>query len=123
VAGELTGESRTNRGVQGLGFAAGIYISLDCMSTLNSSPWTHQTFGGDPAKRKSAQGFVRLGIASSTALAALTSVLMGSWSPMVGATVTNAGLWYVYHQAGQKAAQGGGESPTAFAWARSSKAA
>lgn len=103
MAGELTGDNRTARGVQGLGFAAGIYISMDAMSTLNSSPWTHQTFGGDPGKAESAQHYVRQAIGASTALAALTSYLMGSWSPLAGATVSNAGLFYVYWRAGRKA--------------------
>lgn len=126
MAGEMIGESnKTSRGVQGLGFAAGVYISLDCMSTLNSSPWTHQTFGGDPGKAESAQHYVRQAIAVSTALAAFTGFLMGSPAPIVGATVTNVGLWYVYHRAGQKAKQSTGADSSissGFAWVRSKAA-
>jgi hypothetical protein len=118
MAGELTGESRTNRGVTGLGFAAGIYIAYDAMSTLNSSPWTHQTFGSDPAKAESAQYYVRLAIASSTALAALTSGLMGSFAPLAGCTVANAQLFAVYHRAKVKAQAAGGSSPSVFSWTR-----
>ena len=99
MAGEMTGESRTNRGVQGLGFAAGVYLAYDCMSTLNSSPWTHQTFGGDPGKAESAQHYVRLAITRSTALAVLTSWIMGSITPLMGSTVANADLFYVYWRA------------------------
>ena len=99
MAGEMTGESRTNRGVQGLGFAAGVYLAYDCMSTLNSSPWTHQTFGGDPGKAESAQHYVRLAITRSTALAVLTSWIMGSITPLIGSTVANADLFYVYWRA------------------------
>ena len=95
----MTGESRTNRGVQGLGFAAGVYLAYDCMSTLNSSPWTHQTFGGDPGKAESAQHYVRLAITRSTALAVLTSWIMGSITPLIGSTVANADLFYVYWRA------------------------
>ncbi len=107
MAGELTTESRTNRGVQGLGFAAGIYIAYDAMSTLNSSPWTHETFGGNPGKAESAQHYVRLAIVRSTALAILTSWLMGSIAPLAGATVANADLFYVYWTAKEKAKAGG----------------
>lgn len=104
MAGEMTDTgARTNRAVQGLGFAAGIYIAFDAMSTLNSSPWTHQTFGSDPSKKMSAQYYVRLAITQSTALAALTSWLMGSLMPLVGASVANADLYYVYWKAGKKA--------------------
>lgn len=109
MAGEMTDTSaRTSRGVQGLGFAAGIYIAYDAMSTLNSSPWTHETFGGNPGKAESAQHYVRLAMVRSTALAALTSFLMGSLAPLAGATVANVDLFYVYHRAKLKAQAGGG---------------
>ena len=107
MAGEMTGMSRTNRGVDGLGFAAGIYISFDAMSTLNSSPWTHMTFGSDPNKKVSAQYYVRLAIMQSTVLALMTSWLMGSVMPLLGASVANADLYYVYRKAGQKATEKG----------------
>lgn len=107
MAGEITseasGQASTHRRLFGLGFAAGIYIAYDAMSTLNSSPWTHQTFGSDPAKAESAQHYVRLAIARSTALSALTSVLMGSIAPLLGASVANADLFFVYWQAKNKA--------------------
>lgn len=108
MAGEMTGEARTGRAVQGLGFAAGIYIAYDAMSTLNSSPWTFETFGGSPGKAASAQQYVRLALVRSTALATLTSFLMGSLMPLLGASVANADLFYIYHQAGKKAAAKGG---------------
>jgi hypothetical protein len=108
MAGEMTGQkTASQRGVQGLGFAAGIYLAYDCMSTLNSSPWTHETFGGDPGKAESAQHYVRLAIVRSTALAALTAWIMGDISPLLGATVANADLFYVYWRAKAKAVAGG----------------
>jgi hypothetical protein len=104
MAGEMTGiGGKTNRGIQGLAFAAGIYISFDAMSTLNSSPWTHERFGKDQGHAESAQHYVRLAIVQSTALATLTSVLMGSLMPLLGASVANADLYYVYYRAGRKA--------------------
>lgn len=107
MAGELGGEARTNRGVVGLGFMGGVFLALDAMSTLNSSPWTHETFGGDPGKAQSAQRYVRMSIVTSTGLAVLSSAIMGSISPLVGSAVGNAGLFYVYWQAGSKAASKG----------------
>jgi hypothetical protein len=104
MAGEMTGTAaKTDRGVMGLGFAAGVYLAYDCMSTLNSSPWTHETFGGDPGKAESAQHYVRLAIIRSSALALLTSAIMGSVFPLIGASVANADLFYVYHSAKIKA--------------------
>ncbi len=108
MAGEMTGVgNRTNRGVQGLGFASGVYLAYDAMSTLNSSPWTHETFGGQPGKAESAQHYVRLAIIRSTALAILTSWVMGSLTPLVGSSVANADLYYVYWKAKEKATEGG----------------
>ena len=108
MAGEMTGGGASSRAVMGLGFAAGIYIAYDTMSTLNSSPWTLETFGGSPGKAASAQRFVRLAIVSSTALSALTSVLMGSLSPLAGTTVANVQLFYLYNKAKLKAEASGG---------------
>ena len=100
MAGEMTSvSSRNNRGIQGLGFASGVYIAYDTMSTLNSSPWTHETFGGSPGKAESAQRYVRMAMVRSTALAALTSWLMGSITPLLGSSVANADLFYVYWKA------------------------
>ena len=108
MAGEMTGlNSRTNRGVQGLGFASGVYLAYDAMSTLNSSPWTHETFGGQPGKAESAQHYVRLALVRSTALAMLTSWLMGSLTPLLGSTVANVDLFYIYWRAKAKATGAG----------------
>jgi hypothetical protein len=108
MAGEMTSVgNKTSRGVSGLGFAAGVYLAYDCMSTLNSSPWTHETFGGAPGKAESAQRYVRLAIVRSTALAFLTSVLMDSITPLLGASVANADLFYVYWKAKEKATSKG----------------
>lgn len=108
MAGELTG-SRTasQRAVQGLGFASGIYLAYDCMSTLNSSPWTHETFGGDPGKAASAQQYVRMSLIRSTGLAVLTSWVMGDLSPLLGATVANVDLYLIYRRAGNLATSRG----------------
>ena len=108
MAGEMTNvSSKNNRGIQGLGFASGIYLAYDCMSTLNSSPWTHETFGGSPGKAASAQRYVRMAIIRSTALAALTSWLMGSITPLLGSSVANADLFYVYWKAKELATSKG----------------
>jgi hypothetical protein len=110
MAGEMTAESsssKTNRGLFGLGFASGIYIAYDAMSTLNSSPWTHETFGGDPGKAESAQHYVRLALTRSAVLSGITSVLMGSPAPLIGAAAAGADLFYIYWKATEKATAGG----------------
>ena len=108
MAGEMTNvSSRNNRGIQGLGFASGVYIAYDTMSTLNSSPWTHETFGGNPGKAESAQRYVRMAMLRSTGLALITSWLMNSITPLLGASVANADLFYVYWKAKELATSKG----------------
>lgn len=99
--------ARNNRGIQGLGFASGVYIAYDTMSTLNSSPWTHETFGGSPGKAESAQRYVRMAMLRSTGLALITSWLMNSITPLLGASVANADLFYVYWKAKELATSKG----------------
>ena len=107
MAGEMMGgRTASQRSVQGLGFASGVFLALDCMSTFNSSPWTLATIGQNAAKAESAQRFVRLAIVRSSALAVLTSWIMGDLSPLLGASVANADLYYVYWKARQEAISG-----------------
>src|ERR1700722_4287652 len=107
MAGELTSQTASKRSIQGLGFASGVFLAYDCMSTLNSSPWTHQTFGGEPGKAEPSQHPLPLAIAPSPALAVLTSWIMGDLSPLLGASVANADLFWVYWKA-KCIAQGNG---------------
>ena len=97
----------TKRGVAALLFLGGVYVALDTMSTLHSSPWTVRTFGSDPAKAATARSYMLRAIAVSSALAATSGYIAASAWPLVGVAVTNAGLYYVYDKAQREAAGGG----------------
>jgi hypothetical protein len=100
VAGEevMAAKAGDNRELAGLAFLAGCYIAFDCQSTLNSSPWTHETFGQDPAKAESQQWYVRQSIGVSMALGAVGSLIGGSPWPLVGCSIANTYLWWIYRR-------------------------
>ena len=83
----------------------GVYIAYDAMSTLNSSPWTHETFGQDPKKKESAQWYVRLAIGRALALGAVSSWIAGTPWPLIGVLVADADLYWVYRRAGRLASE------------------
>ena len=91
-----------NTALQGVSFLAGCYIAFDCMSTLNSSPWTHQTFGVDQGKADSAKSYVKESIIASLVLGSIGSALGHNPWPLVGCVVADAYLWNVYQRAYNK---------------------
>jgi hypothetical protein len=101
----VAGEDVLGAGVNGdrklaaLLFLGGVYVAYDAMSTLNSSPWTHETFGSDASKAESAQKYVRLAIVRAVALGALASYVGGSPWPLIGVAVADADLYWVYRKA------------------------
>jgi hypothetical protein len=101
------GGDGTKRGIAAVLFLSGCFVSLDAMSTLNSSPWTHRTFGSDPAKKKTAQQYVVLAMGVSFGLSGVSSFIARSPWPLYGTALSNVLLWYVYAQAGNKASEGG----------------
>jgi len=98
MAGEELMGGSGSKAIAGLSFLAGCYIAFDCQSTLNSSPWTHETFGQDPEKAESQQWYVRQSIMVSLALAATGSYLGRSYMPVVGCSIANAYLWWIYRR-------------------------
>lgn len=93
----------TRRGLAALLFMGGVYTAYDTMSTLNSSPWTHATFGGDPAKAESAQRFVRLAIGRAFIFGAIASWVGQTPWPLIGVGAATADLYWVYARAHREA--------------------
>src|ERR1017187_8887304 len=87
------------REVSALLFLAGCYIAFDAMSTIDSSPWTHETFGSDPKKAESAQWYVRQAIGTSLAFGATSSYVGGTPWPLMGTALADAYLWWLYRRA------------------------
>jgi hypothetical protein len=104
VAGEeMAAAGSGKREVSALLFLAGCYIAFDAMSTVNSSPWTHETFGQDPKKAESQQWYVRQSMMASLALSGASSVIGRTPVPLFGTLVADGYLWWLYRRAYVKA--------------------
>lgn len=88
---------------------AGMY-TLDSYSTLNSSPWTAESFGGDPAKMKSLREYIAHAAVYSTAYCAAAAALAPRGLrkfPIAGALINNAYLVWLYKRAAGRAQSAG----------------
>ena len=80
-------------------FMTAAMFTLDAYSTFESSPWTAENFGADPAKVKSCKEYLMHAVCFSLAYAAFSSLLAKSWWPLAGALVANAYLVWLYLRA------------------------
>lgn len=93
--------------------------AMDVYSALNSSPWTAQSFGADPEKRKACMEYVyhSLGVTAFYSFAA--AVLAKNWWPIVGWSIASSYMYYLYTRALSRAQESGstswGDSGTAGA--------
>lgn len=95
------------KSVAALLFLTGSMTTLDAYSALNSSPWTAESFGGDPVKLASMRSYVRHAIVFSTGYAAVSAMIAESMWPLAGAVVANAYLWWLYERAAARAQEKG----------------
>lgn len=91
------------RSVGALLFLTAGMTTFDAYSTLNSSPWTAESFGGDPAKLASLKEYVRHAVVFSMAFAVASSAMAGTILPLIGAGVANLYLVWLYERAAQRA--------------------
>lgn len=104
---EFGGENAAARAVSALLFMqAGMY-ALDAMSALNSSPWTSENFGADPVKAQSCKEYVLHSVGVSTAYCIASAVIAESPMPIIGATVNNLYLYWLYNRALKRGAVSG----------------
>ena len=95
----LANTNKPGKELSALLFLGGVYVAMDAMSTINSSPWTHETFGTDPKKAESQQWYVRQAMISSLALSGASSVIGHTPVPFFGTLVADAYLWWLYRRA------------------------
>jgi hypothetical protein len=104
MAAEIDGGAMGGqRQVGALLFLTAGMTTFDAYSTLNSSPWTAENFGGDPAKLRALREYVAHAVVFSMAFAVASSVLAGSLLPLVGAGVANVYLAWLYRRAAIRA--------------------
>jgi hypothetical protein len=98
---------KTNRAVGGLLFIAAATNAMDAYSALNSSPWTAESFGGDPDKARSCRRYVMHSVAVTSFYGLAAGIIAASWWPIVGTLVANVYMYYLYSKALQKAGESG----------------
>lgn len=87
----------------GVLFLVAVDASLNAYSSINSSPWTSENFGGDPDKAAACRKYVYIADTASLGLGALGAWIAGSWWPLVGAIVVVGLMHYLYVAALAKA--------------------
>lgn len=92
--------------------------TLDAYSTLNSSPWTAESFGADDRRARALKEYVTHAVIYSMAYAAAGAVIVRGrlgWYILIGAIVTNLYLIWLYARASRR-----GRAAGAAGWANGS---
>lgn len=100
-------------------FLIGYYEFFNLVGALNSSPWTAESFGGDPAKAESARRYVKHAIVNGSIASGLGVVIGRQWWPLIGTAGAAAYTWWLYDKALKKAGETGSvgwETPTGRGW-------
>lgn len=73
--------------------------ALDVYSALNSSPWTAQSFGADPEKRKACMEYVWHSIGVTSFYAIVTAILAQNVWPIIGMVIADSYMYWLYTRA------------------------
>jgi hypothetical protein len=85
--------------------------TLDAYSTLNSSPWTAESFGADERRARALKEYVAHAVVYSMAYATAAAIIArgkaATWSIFMGALITNAYLVMLYMRASRRGKEAG----------------
>lgn len=84
-------------------FLIGYYEFFNLVGALNSSPWTAESFGGDPGKNESARRYVKHAMVNGALASGAGVVIGGTWWPLIGTAAAAAYTWWIYDKALKKA--------------------
>ena len=108
---ELAGMSGGGDAVAALLFLTSSMNTLDAYSTLNSSPWTAESFGADELRAKALREYVAHAVvysmAYATAAAFIARGTKATAAIIIGAIVTNAYLVFLYARASVRGREAG----------------
>lgn len=108
-------------GIGAVLFLNGYYEFFNLAGAFLSSPWTMESFGGDPGKNKSARSYVKKTIIRGTLVSGGGVIISGMWWPLIGTAIAAADLWWTYNGALGRAEQSGSvawQSPSGQGWGR-----
>jgi hypothetical protein len=95
----------SGRAVSALLFISASTNALDVYSALNSSPWTAESFGGDPEKAAACKEYVLHSVAVTSFYALVAAAIAHNWWPIIGALIANAYMIWLYKRALTRAVQ------------------
>ena len=85
--------------------------TLDAYSTLNSSPWTAESFGADERRARALKEYVAHAVVYSMAYATAAAFIargkQATAAIILGAIITNAYLVFLYMRASERGKQAG----------------
>lgn len=96
---DMIGAGGSGTALSALLFMTSAMMTLDAYSTFESSPWTAENFGADPNKVKSCKEYLWHAVGYSMAYAVASAILAKSLWPLVGASISNAYLVWLYLRA------------------------
>lgn len=82
-------------------------MTMDVYSALNSSPWTAQSFGGDPEKAQACRHYVYQSIGVTLFYGVAGSVIAKSPWPIIGTLIADIYMFSLYEHALRKAVSNG----------------
>lgn len=100
-------------------FITSYYEFFNLAGAFLSSPWTMESFGGDPGKNASARGYVRKTVARGAIISGAGVVISGTAWPLIGTAIAATDLWLTYNGAlnrSQQTGQVGWQSPSQQGW-------
>lgn len=100
-------------------FLIGYYEFFNLVGALNSSPWTAESFGGDPGKAESARKYVRHAVVNGSLASGAGVLIGGTWWPLIGTAIAAAYTWWLYERALNRAQATGSvawQSPSGLGW-------
>jgi hypothetical protein len=100
-------------------FITGYYEFFNLAGAFLSSPWTMESFGGDPGKNASARSYVRKTMVRGALVSGTGAVISGVWWPLIGTAIAAGDLWWTYNGALARAGQTGSvdfKSPSGEGW-------
>ena len=107
------------RAIGGVLFMNGYYEFFNLAGAFLSSPWTMESFGGDPGKNASARSYVKMTAVRGALVSGAAVVITGMLWPLIGTAIGAADLWWTYNRALARSEQSGSlgwQSPTGGGW-------
>jgi uncharacterized protein YaaW (UPF0174 family) len=95
-------------------FLSAINETMQAYGTLNSSPWTAESFGADDRRAAALKEYVAHAVIFSMATAGIAAVVArgrkATWSILGGAALVNIYLVWLYMRASQRGRAAGADS-------------